>query len=344
VASMRGQLPSRLRCACLAIAPPSKVRTVKPQHPIRTRHDEWTKRALSLWLKGLGDVQLDARIAGQSRRGDVLYTERRSNPAHRRRLGTLGELARGEMLFELYRNPPTELELKSCVVKLVELEMRGIRTARRAKRSSASTSRPTLCVVSPSMSKDYAAAAGAAPISGAKKGLYTLSALWRTVIVIANELPEEGETLWLRLLGRGEVQRRAAQELLELSGQDPLRDATLELLIAWQQSLPPAAEQSEDERELTMNLEQVYKRWERKIKAEGKAEGMLEGEAKGKAEAVLAVLRGRGLTVSAAQRKQVLACTDNAQLDAWLGAAGTTPSVKVLLSGGVSPRGREKRS
>ncbi len=239
------------------------------------------------------------------------------------------------MLFELYRNPPTELDLKSCVVKLVELEMRGIRTARRAKRSPASTSRPTLCVVSPSMSRDYAAAAGAAPISGAKPGLYMLSALWRTVIVIANELPEEGETLWLRLLGRGEVQRRAAQELLELGEQDPLRDATLELLIAWQQSLPPAAKQSEDERELMMNLEKVYERWERKVLAKGKAEG--------KAEAVLAVLRGRGLTVSAAQRKQVLACSDNATLDAWLGAAGTTPSVKALLSGGASPRVREKR-
>jgi hypothetical protein len=132
------------------------------------------------------------------------------------------------------------------------------------------------------------------------------------------------------------VQARAVRQLLSISEREPLRDATLRLLVAWQQSLPPPAQQSEDERELTMNLERVYERWERKVKAEGKAEG--------KAEAVLAVLDGRGLAVTAAQRKQVLGCTSNALLDAWLRAAGTMPSVKALLSGAATSRPREKRS
>lgn len=80
---------------------------MKTQDQVRTRHDEWGKRALSLWLKRLGDVQLDARIAGESRRGDVLYTERRKDTVYRRRLGLLGELARGRVLFEAFQNPPT---------------------------------------------------------------------------------------------------------------------------------------------------------------------------------------------------------------------------------------------
>jgi hypothetical protein len=80
-----------------------------------------------------------------------------------------------------------------------------------------------------------------------------------------------------------------------------------------------------------MNLERVYERWERRVKAEGKA------------EAVLAVLEGRGLTITAAQRRQVLASTDNSELDAWLRAAGNTPSVKALLAGSASPRSRAKR-
>ena len=77
-----------------------------------------------------------------------------------------------------------------------------------------------------------------------------------------------------------------------------------------------------------MNVEPVYERWERKVKA----------------EAMLAMLEGRGLAITAAQRKQVLACTDDAQLDAWLRAAGTTPSVKALLASGASRKPREKRS
>jgi hypothetical protein len=84
-----------------------------------------------------------------------------------------------------------------------------------------------------------------------------------------------------------------------------------------------------------MNLDQIYERWERKTLARGRREG--------KAEAMLAVLEGRGLVVTAAQRKQVLACTNPVQIDAWLRAAGTTPSVKVLLAGGAASRTREKR-
>jgi hypothetical protein len=255
---------------------------VKARDEVRTRHDEWTKRALSLWLAELGEVTLDVRIAGQSRRGDVLYTERRDRPAHRRRLGLLGHLARGEVLFEPFRNPPTPLELKGCVLKAIDLEAREIRAARRGQRKLSSVVGLVLCVITPSMSAAYARHMGIKPLGSEK------------------------------------------------------RDATLTLLIAWRQSLPPPAEQSEDERELTMNLDQIYERWEKKTLARGKAEG--------KAEAVLAVLAARGLAVSPAQRKQVLACADTAILDRWLRAAVTVPSVKALLADGGPVRPRARRA
>src|SRR5262249_5225478 len=70
---------------------------------------------------------------------------------------------------------------------------------------------------------------------------------------------------------------------------------TLATVGEWQDSLPPLAELSEDERELKMNLDQLY------------SDGKREGRAEGKAEGVLAVLEVRGVPVSAAQRKQVLA-------------------------------------
>jgi hypothetical protein len=113
---------------------------------------------------------------------------------------------------------------------------------------------------------------------------------------------------------------------VQMSRRDPLRDATLRLFGEWQESLPPPAELSEDERELTMNLDQLY--------SDGKREGKREGLARGRAESLLAVLEIRGVPVSAAQRKQVLTCRDAAQLDAWLRAAMTTTSARALLSGG----------
>jgi hypothetical protein len=310
---------------------------VKTSPDVRTCHDEWSKRALSLWLRELGDVVLDARIAGESRRGDVLFTERRQHAAYRRQLGTLGELARGRVLFEPFRNPLTVFELKSCVLKAVDLEARDARTARRAKRPLSTVGGTALCVITPTMSADFAVEAGTTPLPGTTRGLYTLAKMWSTVIVVVHELPDTEATLWLRLFGRGKVQARAVQQVGAISHQGPLGDATLQLLVAWRQSLPQPSERSEEEEELAMNLERVYERWEQKVKTQGKLEGNIEGLTR----ALFTVLDGRGLTVTASQRKQMLACADDAQLAAWLHAAGTVSSVTALLA---TPAPRRSRS
>ena len=67
--------------------------------------------------------------------------------------------------------------------------------------------------------------------------------------------------------------------------------------------------------EALMNQGYEYQsEWARQHRAEGEAKGKAEGEAR----ALLTVLEGRNLPVSADQRDRILACTDLAQLDAWL--------------------------
>jgi uncharacterized protein YjiS (DUF1127 family) len=196
------------------------------------------------------------------------------------------------------------------------------------------------------MSAEIAAEVQATRLSPEAPGLYCIAPMWACVLVVVNELPPDPATMWLRLLGRGKVQAQAVKELLAMSKRHPLRDGTLRLLAAWLQSLPPPAQRSEDDRELTMNLEQIYERWERKTLARGRREGEARGEAKGKAagkaEAVLGVLDARGLAVTAAQREQVLACAREAQLDAWLRDAVTVPSARALLAAPAVRRTRAR--
>jgi len=191
--------------------------------------------------------------------------------------------------------------------------------------------------LTPTMSPKVAERAGARRLKGGVRGLYTRASMWNAVVVVVHELPKTRATLWLRLLGRGKVQARAVREPEQVGQREPLRDATMQLLVTWLQGLPPVAQQTDEDRELRMNLKRVYERWERKPQDRGRR----EGKAEGKAEAVLAVLEGRGLAVTAAQRKQVLACTGDKQLDAWLRAAGTMPSAKELVAGGPARRSRQ---
>ncbi len=61
------------------------------------------------------------------------------------------------------------------------------------------------------------------------------------------------------------------------------------------------------------------------------AKGEAKGRAEGRAEALLTVLEARGLRVSDEARARILACTDAAQLDAWVRKAITITSVDELF-------------
>lgn len=82
----------------------------------------------------------------------------------------------------------------------------------------------------------------------------------RTAIVAIHQLPRTQETLWLRILGRGTVQKQAIDELEALSSNHPFRRATLELLYNLRQNLQVNQNSEEDDRELIMRLEPLYQR------------------------------------------------------------------------------------
>lgn len=61
------------------------------------------------------------------------------------------------------------------------------------------------------------------------------------------------------------------------------------------------------------------------------ASGEARGEARAKADAILLILRTRGLSVSEAQRARLRSQTDLARLDAWMAGAVTTAAASDLL-------------
>jgi hypothetical protein len=64
----------------------------------------------------------------------------------------------------------------------------------------------------------------------------------------------------------------------------------------------------------------------------GRAEGEAKGRAEGEAEAVLRVLRARGLQVTADQEARIRACSDLPTLESWLDRAVTVTSADELLA------------
>jgi hypothetical protein len=84
-------------------------------------------------------------------------------------------------------------------------------------------------LIAPQTRKDFGAESSKFKVPGVYE---TPSGIGTTIIVIS-ELPHNTSTLWLRLLGRGHIQRSAIQELMNLEVSNPHRSVAIQQLHQW---------------------------------------------------------------------------------------------------------------
>jgi predicted transposase/invertase (TIGR01784 family) len=127
--------------------------------------------------------------------------------------------------------------------------------------------------------------------------------------------------LWARFL-----RAQTTEELEELAREDATMTTAKDTLQ--ELSSDPVAQRLAREREtaVLMHRHLVNSSLEHGLeqgRAEGRAEGEVRGRAEGEANAVLAVLNARGLTVTDQLRQRILECTDLELLDGWIRKAVT---------------------
>lgn len=90
------------------------------------------------------------------------------------------------------------------------------------------------------------------------EGVYFLPPAFRTAIVVIHQLPNTPETLWLRLLGKGNVQKSAIAQFNSLPNATPFKDSVLELLSNLFAILEARQDLDSEDRELIMQLSPLY--------------------------------------------------------------------------------------
>ena len=81
---------------------------------------------------------------------------------------------------------------------------------------------------------------------------------FKTGIVVIHQLPETPDTLWLRILGRDNIQIRAIAEIVRLPADSPYRQNALELFSNLKIVLENKQNKATEETELMMNLSPLY--------------------------------------------------------------------------------------
>jgi hypothetical protein len=86
------------------------------------------------------------------------------------------------------------------------------------------------------------------------KGIYLLSKVVQTGIIVIHQLPVTKETLLFRLMGKGKVQQTAMAEVAALPVEHPYRKSLLNLLVSYRMELVAKQDAEPDEQELVMQL------------------------------------------------------------------------------------------
>jgi len=181
-------------------------------------HDQFAKQYLIELLTPYGQVETSKDITAEVRQIDVLFIPSTQPTQSLERLGLLGKMARNYAIFEPFRNPVSKSEIRSCIGKLFDIHADLERQAKRNNTRINETELAQLWIFTPTVSSEILESFhGTLDETNWGKGIYFLSKGLKTVVVAIHQLPNTPETLFLRVLGRGKVQRQAVEELEALA-------------------------------------------------------------------------------------------------------------------------------
>ncbi|WP_419547488.1 hypothetical protein [Microcystis sp.] len=261
----------------------------------RQIHDQFAKEYLEELLASLGTIKKSKKVKSEVQEIDVWFEPDSSASRTELPLGILGKMTATCCLFEPFRNPPSEVEIRSCISKLYAVHGEVLRKAKRTSKTLTEAELPVLWILTPTFSARMIEEVVGIPPSflpeeGMKeewgKGVYFSPSLFKTGIVAIHQLPVNEETLWLRVLGKGGTQKRAVEELVQLPEGNPFQENLLEILANWRKSLELRDNLSAEEQEDIMNLSPAYLQQREEWKQEGIQEGIQRGIQEGMQEGI----------------------------------------------------------
>ena len=243
----------------------------------RQIHDQFAKEYLEELLTPLGTIRKSKKVKSEVQEIDVWFEPFSSPTPTELPLGLLGKMAATSCLFEPFRNPPTEVEIRSCLSKLYTVHGDVLRKAKRSNKTLTVAELPFLWILTPTFSAKMIEDFGThSDESNWLTGVYFLAKSLKAGIIVIHQLPVIDDTLWLRVLGKGGTQKRAVEELVELPERNPFRENLLEILANWRKNLELRNNLSTEEQEDIMNLSPAYLQQREEWKQEGIQQGSLE--------------------------------------------------------------------
>jgi hypothetical protein len=168
----------------------------------------------------------------------------------------MGQLLTQDSLIEVFREPASPFEIRSCEGKLIDIEGKLLRKANREDENVAEDALPHLWFIMPTASDDIRRGFGFRKTRTA--GVYRSPKYYRAGLIVVHQLAITEETMWIRLLGKDGNQNRAIQEFLKQSTSSGLCANIEEVLADYRTNLELSSPLTLDDEELIMQLSAAY--------------------------------------------------------------------------------------
>ncbi|MBR8840937.1 MAG: DUF4351 domain-containing protein [Stigonema ocellatum SAG 48.90 = DSM 106950] len=260
----------------------------------RTPHDNFAKYYFEELLSPLGKVEINRVVTDEARQIDILFSPCSPPIVPPESLGLLGRLVTQTSSIEIFRNQPNLFQVLMCANKLYSYFAELNRQARREDTPINFKGLGKLLIISTTASVDLLEGFGAKlDLEINCDGVYSFPRNWFGSIIAVNKLPVTNGTLWLRILGKGEVQRNAVDELLALPDTNVYKENTLRLIANWRILTMKQSNLTDEDQEIIMNLSTAYIEWEQTTLEQGKESGRLEGRLEGEQKIIMRLVNQR---------------------------------------------------
>ncbi len=298
---------------------------------MRNHSDQLGKQIGQAVLGPSGTTVIQDEISPETQWADLRHDPDPTRAAERERLGLLGQLASRPCLIELYSEAPDDGGVRACLSKHLAHWQRRAREARALKQPAARAA-PFLWIIAAGTPTSLLAELELRPASGWPEGVYLFGGnALRVGLVAANQLPRDRSTLLIRLMAAGPLLPAALAQLRELPADAHERAATGQILLRFKHALGTTPRRTQEEEEVLVAMLDFFETARQEGLEEGRAQGRAQGRAESRADALLTVLRVRGIAVPEAERERILAEKDPERLERWLERAVVASSLAAVL-------------
>ena len=260
----------------------------------RLLYDQFGKQLLKELLSGVGEVETSLDITAEARQIDFFFVPRAGTELERKALGLLGRLTTARSAFEPFRNAVQPRDIRSCIAKLYDLHASLDRQhARQNKPLLDEQDLPQLWILSPTASPKMLEGFRAEEHKDWPKGVYLFGPSSKAAVIAIHQLPIAPDTLWLRMLGKGKVQKQAIAELRALPEDNQFRLQALELVYNLLSILDARKDIEDEDKELLVKLSPLYTERLETATQIGIQEGIQQGAEQGQRLMLSSILQAK---------------------------------------------------